>query len=644
MAHDEFGGLTGWDLEGFHSGGDTEVWKRLGSHVVTIDDDERGPITGTRFAVWAPNAQAVEVISDFNWWTGDRMRLIPGSGVWGTFVEGVDEGTLYKFRIQDQWGTWHEKVDPMARYSEQAPQNASIVNETHYEWNDDEWIARREASRAHAEPMSVYEVHLGGWRHGLSYQELADQLVSYVTWQGYTHVEFMPLAEHPFAPSWGYQVTGYFSPTSRYGSPDDLRYLIDKLHQAGIGVIMDWVPGHFPKDDWALGRFDGTALYEHADPRQGEHKDWGTYIFNYGRNEVKSFLISSALYWISEFHVDGLRVDAVASMLYLDYSREEGQWVPNKYGGRENLEAIDFLRYVNSHLYSRHPGILMIAEESTSFPGVTKPVDDGGLGFGFKWNMGWMNDSLRYLELNPFHRQYHHGEMTFAMVYQYSENFILPISHDEVVHGKGSMITKIPGDDWQQFASLRAFYSYMWSFPGKQLVFMGQEFGQRHEFDESVSLEWFVADLWGHGGLKRLFRDLNKIYKENPALWQLDSDPRGFEWINADDAGNNLFSWLRRSDDGSTIACFTNFSPNPQTDYRIDLPMEGVWTEILNTDSLEYDGTGEFGNLGQIVATPLPAPDRFRAVAAVCVPPMGSVWLRHNPSATAALPGDPGVQ
>lgn len=644
MAHDEFGGLTGWDLEGFHSGGDTEVWKRLGSHVITIDDDERGPITGTRFAVWAPNAQAVEVISDFNWWTGDRMRLIPGSGVWGTFVEGVDEGTLYKFRIQDQWGTWHEKVDPMARYSEQAPQNASIVAETHYEWNDNEWIARREASRAHAEPMSVYEVHLGGWRHGLSYQELADQLVSYVTWQGYTHVEFMPLAEHPFAPSWGYQVTGYFSPTSRYGSPDDLRYLIDKLHQAGIGVIMDWVPGHFPKDDWALGRFDGTALYEHADPRQGEHKDWGTYIFNYGRNEVKSFLISSALYWISEFHVDGLRVDAVASMLYLDYSREEGQWVPNKYGGRENLEAIDFLRYVNSHLYSRHPGILMIAEESTSFPGVTKPVDDGGLGFGFKWNMGWMNDSLRYLELNPFHRQYHHGEMTFAMVYQYSENFILPISHDEVVHGKGSMITKIPGDDWQQFASLRAFYSYMWSFPGKQLVFMGQEFGQRHEFDESVSLEWFVADLWGHGGLKRLFRDLNKIYKENPALWQLDSDPRGFEWINADDAGNNLFSWLRRSDDGSTIACFTNFSPNPQTDYRIGLPMEGVWTEILNTDSLEYDGTGEFGNLGQIVATPLPAPDRFRAVAAVCVPPMGSVWLRHNPSATAALPGDPGVQ
>ncbi|MDO4411925.1 1,4-alpha-glucan branching protein GlgB [Cutibacterium sp.] len=644
MAHDEFGGLTGWDLEGFHSGGDTEVWKRLGSHVVTIDDDERGPITGTRFAVWAPNARAVEVIADFNWWTGDPMRLIPGSGVWGTFIEGVGEGTLYKFRIQDQWGNWHEKVDPLARYCEQAPHNASIVTETHYEWNDDAWISHREASHAHAEPMSIYEVHLGGWRHGLNYRQLADELVSYVLWQGYTHVEFMPLAEHPFAPSWGYQVTGYFAPTSRYGSPDDLRYLIDKLHQAGIGVIVDWVPGHFPKDEWALGRFDGTALYEHADPRQGEHMDWGTYIFNYGRNEVKSFLVSNALYWIDEFHVDGLRVDAVASMLYLDYSRPEGQWVPNKYGGRENLEAIDFLRYVNSHLYSRYPGILMIAEESTSFPGVTKPVDDGGLGFGFKWNMGWMNDSLRYMGLNPFHRQYHHNEMTFAMVYQYSENFILPISHDEVVHGKGSMISKIQGDDWQQFASLRAFYSYMWSFPGKQLIFMGQEFGQRHEFDESVSLEWFVADLWGHGGLKRLFRDLNKIYKENPALWQLDSDPRGFEWINADDAGNNLFSWLRRSEDGSTIACFTNFSPNPQTDYRVGLPKEGVWSEILNTDALEYDGTGEFGNLGQVIATPLPDADRFPAVATVCVPPMGSVWLRHDPVATAALPGDAGMQ
>ena len=634
MAHDPFGGLTGTDLQGFHSGGDTECWKRLGSHVVTIDDDERGAITGTRFAVWAPNAQAVEIIADFNWWTGDPMQLIPGSGVWGTFVEGIGEGTLYKFRIQDQWGNWHEKVDPMARFSEQAPGNASIVTASHHTWNDAQWIARRERSAVHQEPMSIYELHLGGWRAGLTYRDLADELVSYLVWQGYTHVEFMPLAEHPFAPSWGYQVTGYFSPTSRYGTPDDLRLLIDKLHQAGIGVIMDWVPGHFPKDDWALGRFDGTALYEHADPRQGEHLDWGTYIFNYGRNEVKSFLVSNALYWIDEFHVDGLRVDAVASMLYLDYSRAEGQWVPNKYGGRENLEAIDFLRYVNSHLYQRFPGITMIAEESTSFPGVTKPVDEGGLGFGFKWNMGWMNDSLRYLELDPFHRQYHHNEMTFAMVYQYSENFILPISHDEVVHGKGSMINKVDGDDWRQFASLRAYYSYMWSFPGKQLIFMGCEFGQRHEFDESTSLEWFVADLWGHGGLKRMFRDLNHIYREHPALWQMDSDPRGFTWINANDAGGNVFSWLRRSEDGETIACLTNFSPNPQTQYSIGLPRTGVWQEIFNSDAAEYDGTGQFGNLGRVVAHACADNDSWPARATVCVPSLGSVWLRFTPEDT----------
>ncbi|QCV94933.1 1,4-alpha-glucan branching protein GlgB [Acidipropionibacterium acidipropionici] len=640
MAHDLAGGLTGWDLEGFHSGGDTEAWKRLGAHVITVEDDERGPITGTRFTVWAPNARAVEVIGDFNWWNGDPMQLIPGSGVWGTFIEGVGAGTKYKFRILDQWGNWHEKVDPMARFSEQAPGNASIVYESDYQWNDDEWVSARAASKAYKEPMSVYEVHLGGWRKGLTYRELADELVSYVKWQGYTHVEFMPLSEHPFSPSWGYQVTGYFSPTSRYGTPDDLRYLIDTLHEAGIGVIMDWVPGHFPKDEWALGRFDGTALYEHADPRQGEHLDWGTYIFNYGRNEVKSFLISNALYWISEFHVDGLRVDAVASMLYLDYSRPEGQWVPNKYGGRENLEAIDFLRYVNSHLYRRHPGILMIAEESTSFSGVTKPADAGGLGFGFKWNMGWMNDSLGYLELNPFHRQYHHNDMTFAMVYQYSENFILPISHDEVVHGKGSMIAKVQGDDWQQFATLRAFYSYMWAFPGKQLVFMGQEFGQRHEFDESVSLEWFVADLWGHGGLKRLFRDLNHIYRDHSELWELDFDPSGFEWIDANDAGNNVFSWLRKDSEGHVVACLTNFSPNPQSRYRIGLPHAGVWKELLNTDAEVYDGTGQFGNLGRVIATEEAINERFEASAQVCVPPLGSVWLEYDPSAEEPSPID----
>ncbi len=410
-------------------------------------------------------------------------------------------------------GVWREKVDPMARFAEQAPvERLDRVREPVR-------LGRRRvagtASRAgcRTSPASIYEVHLGSWRKGQTYLELAEELVEYVTWQGFTHVELMPVTEHPFEPSWGYQVTNYFAPMSRLGRPDEFRYLVDRLHQAGIGVILDWVPGHFPKDDWALGRFDGTALYEHADPRQGEHKDWGTYIFNYGRNEVKSFLVSNALYWVTEFHIDALRVDAVASMLYLDYSREDGEWVPNIYGGNENLEAIDFLRYVNRHLYERVPGVVMIAEESTSFGGVTKPVDQGGLGFGFKWNMGWMNDSLRYLALEPIYRQYHHHEMTFAMVYAYSENFILPISHDEVVHGKGSMINKIPQDTWRQFATLRAFYSYMWAFPGKQLLFMGCEFGQRTEFNESASLEWWVTDLWGHHGLQRMVKDLNELYR-----------------------------------------------------------------------------------------------------------------------------------
>ena len=643
MAHDRFGGLTGWDFEGWHNGGDTEAWKRLGSHVVTVTDDERGDITGVRFAVWAPNAQAVQVIGDFNWWTGDAMELIPGSGVWGTFIEGIGEGTLYKYRILGSDGHWHEKVDPMARFSEQAPANASIVYESKYLWSDEEWMKRRAEARPHSEPMSIYEVHLGSWRRGKSYLDLADELVQYVQWQGYTHVEFMPLAEHPFEPSWGYQVTGYFSPSSRFGKPDDLRYLIDRLHQAGIGVIMDWVPGHFPKDDWALGRFDGTALYEHADPRQGEHMDWGTYIFNYGRNEVKSFLVSNALYWLEEFHVDGLRVDAVASMLYLDYSREEGQWVPNQYGGRENLEAIDFLRYVNRHLYERQPGVVMIAEESTSFPGVTKPVHYGGLGFGFKWNMGWMNDSLRYLELDPIYRQYEHNLMTFAMVYAYSENFILPISHDEVVHGKGSMINKVPQDDWRKFATLRAFYSFMWGFPGKQLIFMGQEFGQRPEFNEAVSLEWWVSDLWGHGGLQRLFRDLNLTYRANRPLHELDSDPAGFQWLNADDARNNLFSWIRRDFAGNEIACFVNFSPEPQPNYRVGMPRSGVWEEILNTDSLAYDGSGQFGNLGRVIARSVPGDLHNPASASVNVPPLGAVWLRYDAQATVSEPADPGV-
>ena len=634
MTQNQFGGLTGTDLEGFHAGGDTELWKRLGSFVATIEGDD-GPVHGVRFAVWAPNAQRVQVTGDFNGWDADELALVPGSGVWAGFIPGIGEDALYKFRIQGADGSWREKVDPMARFSEQAPTNASIVYESKYVWSDDEWIAKREKSRAHAEPMSVYELHLGGWRPGKSYLDLADELVEYITWQGYTHVELMPVAEHPFAPSWGYQVSGYFSPTSRFGKPDDFRYLVDRLHQADIGVILDWVPGHFPKDEWALGRFDGTALYEHADPRQGEHKDWGTYIFNYGRNEVKSFLVSNALYWINEFHIDGLRVDAVASMIYLDYSREEGEWIPNQYGGRENLEAIDFLRWVNLHLYERHPGVLMIAEESTSFPGVTKPVHEGGLGFGFKWNMGWMNDSLRYLELDPVYRQYEHNLITFAMVYAYSENFILPISHDEVVHGKGSMMQKVPQDDWRKFATLRAFYSFMWSFPGKQLIFMGSEFGSRPEFSEATGLEWWVSDLWGHRGLQQLFRDLNAIYRDNSPLYELDNSPSGFTWIRGDDAARNTLSWVRHDEAGNHIACITNFSPQPITDMSIGLPAAGVWEEILNTDSSVYDGSDEFGNLGQVTAREQ-AWGHFPAQANVTVPPLGSVWLRRMAAADAS--------
>ncbi len=634
MTQNQFGGLTGTDLQGFHQGGDTELWKRLGSFLATIEGED-GPISGVRFAVWAPNAKQVQVTGDFNGWGADDLALIPGTGVWGGFLPGIGEEALYKFRIQGADGAWREKVDPMARFSEQAPTNASMVYQSKYVWSDDEWIARREKSRAHAEPMSVYELHLGGWRPGKSYLDLADELVEYITWQGYTHVELMPVAEHPFAPSWGYQVSGYFSPTSRFGKPDDFRYLVDRLHQAGIGVILDWVPGHFPKDDWALGRFDGTALYEHADPRQGEHKDWGTYIFNYGRNEVKSFLISNALYWINEFHIDGLRVDAVASMIYLDYSREDGEWIPNQYGGRENLEAIDFLRWVNLHLYERHPGVLMIAEESTSFPGVTKPVHEGGLGFGFKWNMGWMNDSLRYLELDPIYRQYEHNLITFAMVYAYSENFILPISHDEVVHGKGSMMQKVPQDDWRRFATLRAFYSFMWSFPGKQLIFMGCEFGSRPEFNEAIGLEWWVSDLWGHRGLQQLFRDLNALYRDNSPLYELDNAPEGFTWIRGDDATRNTLSWVRHDEAGNHIACITNFSPEPITDMSIGLPVAGGWEEILNTDSSVYDGSDEFGNLGQVTARDQ-AWGHFPAQANVTVPPLGSVWLRRRAAADAS--------
>ncbi|WP_114561035.1 1,4-alpha-glucan branching protein GlgB, partial [Desertihabitans aurantiacus] len=628
MAFDPEGGLRGWDFEGFHNGHDTEVWRRLGAHPITVADDERGSVDGTRFSVWAPNAQRVQVIADFNYWSGDEMRMIPGSGIWATFIEGVGPGAVYKFRIQGADGVWRDKADPMARQAEGLPSTGSIVHRSGYEWGDAEWLERRASARAHAEPMSVYEVHLPSWRPGHTYAELADQLVEYVTWQGFTHVELIGLAHHPFLGSWGYQVTGYFAPFASMGSPDDLRHLIDRLHQAGIGVIMDWVPGHFAMDEWALANFDGKPLYEHPDPRRGIHLDWGTYIFDFGRSEVKSFLLSSALFWVDQFHVDGLRVDAVASMLYLDYSRTD--WLPNQYGGRENLEAIELLQTVNKHLYQRVPGIITVAEESTSWPGVTRPVHEGGLGFGFKWNMGWMNDSLRYLGREPVHRQHHHSEITFGLVYAFSENFVLPISHDEVVHGKGSMLGKVPGDDWRKFATLRAFYALQWSHPGKQLLFAGCEFGQRTEFSEDRGPDWLASGHWGHRGLQNLVRDLNRVYREHRALWELDNDHRGFQWIEADDAGGNVFSFLRRDQHGQQVACVINFSPEPRRDYRIGLPAEGRWREVLNTDAEFYDGTGEFGNLGAVTATEVGS-HGFPASAAVTVPPLGAVWLVHDP-------------
>ena len=628
--YDLAGELSGFDMEGFQSGGDTEVWKRLGAHRTTVYDHETGErIPGVRFSVWAPNAQRVLVIGDFNYWAGDEMVKLPGTGVWSRFIEQRGAGTMYKFKILGSDGVWREKADPMARFAETEGKWGSIVWESGYQWGDDEWLERRATWEPHAAPLSIYELHLGGWRQDKGYREVADELIEYVTWQGYTHIELMPVAEHPYTPSWGYQVTGFFAPTSRYGTPDDLRYLIDRLHQAGIGVIMDWVPGHFATDEWSLVKFDGTSLYEHEDPRQGYHQDWGTYIFNYGRDEVRSFLVSNALYWCQEFHMDGLRVDAVASMLYRDYSRKAGEWVPNVYGGNENLEAIGFLKYVTMHLYERCPGVIMIAEESTSFAGITRRVDEGGLGFGFKWNMGWMNDNLRYIELDPIYRQWHHDLVTFAMVYQYSENFILPISHDEVVHGKGSMINKVPQDDWRKFATLRAFYAFQWAFPGKQLVFMGCEFGQRSEFDETRSLEWWVSDLWGHRGLQFQFHVMNQLYRARPAMWKLDQDPAGFRWIKASDASANVYSWLRTDMQGHWLAVVTNYSATPHERYRIGLPDHGRWVEILNTNHADFDGNGDYLN-GEVTAEFVPC-DGYNVSVELKVPALATLWLELAP-------------
>ena len=619
------------DLHLIAEGRHEQLWQVLGAHV----SDDAG---GTAFAVWAPNARGVRVIGDFNHWDGRAypMRSLGGSGVWELFVPEVGPGTRYKYDICGPDGSWHSKADPMAALAERPPATASVVYDSGYEWGDRAWLAERAGRDPLSQRMSVYEVHIGSWRPGLSYTELADQLTDYVTGLGFTHVELLPVAEHPFGGSWGYQVTSYYAPTARFGTPDDFRYLVDRLHQAGIGVILDWVPAHFPRDDWALARFDGTPLYEPADPRRAGHPDWGTLIFDYGRPEVRNFLVANAIYWLEEFHADGLRVDAVASMLYLDYSRAAGQWSPNALGGRENLDAVSFLREANATCYKRVPGIMMIAEESTAWPGVTKPVHLGGLGFGLKWNLGWMHDTLSYLSKDPLFRHYHQNEITFSMVYAFSENFVLPLSHDEVVHGKGSLLRKMPGDRWKQFAGLRALLAYQWAHPGKQVLFMGSEFGQDSEWSEQAGLDWqALQDGNGfHSGVQRLVRDLNRVYDDSPALWQLDFSPVGFNWIDASDADGNVLAFLRFAEPdetgpgAKTIACVVNFSGGPHLDYRVGLPAAGRWREVINTDAADYGGSG-VGNLGVVEAVNEPWHGQPASVS-LSLPPLGVLWLARD--------------
>jgi 1,4-alpha-glucan branching enzyme len=627
--------LGDMDLHLINEGRHEQLWQVLGSHVRRYDGPNE-PVTGTSFAVWAPHARGVRVKGDFNDWDGREhpMRQMGTSGVWELFVPGVGSGTRYKYLILGADEQWREKADPMAYHTEVPPQTSSVVFDSGYSWSDDTWMTER-ATRTdvHQKPMSVYEMHLGSWKkhhdgRPYTYAEIADELVPYLQELGFTHVELLPVMEHPFGGSWGYQVTSYFAPTARFGDPDGFRHLVDRLHQGGIGVIVDWVPAHFPKDEFALARFDGTPLYEDPNPTRGEHPDWGTYVFNFGRKEVRNFLVANAVYWLEEFHIDGLRVDAVASMLYLDYSREDGQWSPNVYGGRENLEAVDFLQEMNATCYKRAPGAMTIAEESTSWPGVTRATHLGGLGFGFKWNMGWMHDSLGYIQNDPVHRQYHHHQMTFSMVYAYSENYILPISHDEVVHGKGSLLRKMPGDRWRQLANLRAYLAFMWAHPGKQLLFMGSEFAQESEWAESRELDWWLLDHVEHRGVQSLVRDMNRLYAETPALWSLDQDEHGFAWIDANDASNNVFSFLRRGSDGSDLACVVNFSAVPHHGYRVGLPKAGLWSELLNTDADVYSGSG-VGNMGGVTAEDSPWHGQ-PASTTLSLPPLGALWLRFE--------------
>ncbi len=626
--------LTDFDLHLLAEGTHYRSYEKLGAHLA----EDRGT-PGTRFAVWAPNAEGVSVIGDFNNWNpeADRMHNRPEAGIWERFIPGVGHGTLYKFHVRSRFhGYQVEKADPYGFASEIRPRTASKVWDlTGYEWGDGEWMATRGKKNAQDAPISIYEVHLGSWMRvpgeggWLTYPDVAPKLADYAAEMGFTHVEFLPLTEHPFDASWGYQTVGYFAPTSRFGTPQEFMYLVDTLHRRGIGVLMDWVPGHFPKDSHGLAYFDGTHLYEHADPRKGHHPDWETAIFNFDRREVSNFLIGNALFWLEKYHIDGLRVDAVASMLYLDYGRREGEWIPNAYGGRENIEAINFLRRCNERLYAEHPDTMTVAEESTAWPMVSQPTYVGGLGFGHKWNMGWMNDMLEYIKNEPIHRQYHHNKITFSMLYAFSENFILPFSHDEVVHGKGSMIGKMPGDDWQRFANLRLLYGYMFGHPGKKLLFMGSEIGQWPEWKHDESLEWHVLQYPLHGGLQRWVKDLNRVYREQPALYEIDSSHTGFEWIDCNDNQASVVTFLRRGRDPEEVVVFAcNFTPVLREHYRVGVPEGGYWREILNSDASIYGGCDK-GNAGGVMASGEGAHGRPCSLD-LTLPPLGMVVFKRE--------------
>jgi 1,4-alpha-glucan branching enzyme len=619
-----------FDLHLLGEGRHEELYERLGAHVRELEG-----VRGTAFAVWAPAARAVSVVGDFNSWDGrlDAMRSLGPSGIWELFVPGVEAGSRYKYEILAADGELRLKADPCAQEAELPPQTASVVSEAGHEWRDSAFIENRAAQVPLEGPMSIYEVHLGSWRRkslegdrSLTYLELADELAAYVVDMGFTHVELLPVMAHPFSGSWGYQVSGYFAPAPAFGSPDDLREFIDRMHSHDIGVILDWVPAHFPRDDFALARFDGTALYEHEDPRRGAHPDWGTLVFNFGRNEVRNFLVSNALFWLREYHADGIRVDAVASMLYLDYSRQPGEWVPNEFGGREDLDAVAFLKEMNEVVHAREPGMVSAAEESTAWPGVSRPTYLGGLGFGFKWNMGWMHDTLGYFQQDPIYRRYHHHELTFSLMYAFSENFILPLSHDEVVHGKGSLYGKMSGDRWQKLANLRALYAYMWAHPGKKLLFMGGELAQEAEWSHERSLDWHLLEQPENAGVQSLVRDLNRAYRDEPALWDADSDASAFWWLEPNDADNNVIAFARASRDRSRVfVCAANLAPVPRHGYRLGLPRSQSWRELVNTDSTYYGGS-DVGNLGGIQPEPIPWHDQPFS-AEVTLPPLGAVWL-----------------